>query len=70
MTCTITSSTTWTYTYTGNANLAVSIKVLNIGASGGFSYADATTLLTSNAVTLKEKECGYFTFLPLLQETW
>ncbi|KAI4240643.1 MAG: hypothetical protein L6R40_005010 [Gallowayella cf. fulva] len=70
MTCTITESGTWTWTYSGSLSVTATIaKVLAIGASGGFSNAAANMLLASDSVTLKENECGYFTFLPLLEET-
>ncbi|KAL8685531.1 MAG: hypothetical protein Q9224_005779, partial [Gallowayella concinna] len=70
MTCTITDSKTWTWTFTGSGTVGVTIaKIMNIGATGGFSYATANMLLSSDAVTLKDNECGYFTFLPLLEKT-
>ncbi|KAL8939977.1 MAG: hypothetical protein Q9216_003054 [Gyalolechia sp. 2 TL-2023] len=70
MTCTISSSETWTWTYSGSGTVTGTIaKVITIGGTGELSYASATTLLNSEAVTLKDNECGYFTFLPLLQET-
>ncbi|KAL8809228.1 MAG: hypothetical protein Q9200_003607 [Gallowayella weberi] len=70
MTCTITDSKTWTWTFTGSGTVGFTIeKIMNIGATAGFSYAVANMLLNSNSVTLKENECGYFTFLPLLEKT-
>lgn len=70
MTCLISSSQTWTWTYSGSGTVTGTIaKVIQIGGTGGLSYASATTLLSQNSVTLKDNECGYFTFLPLLQET-
>ena len=69
LTCTITESKAFTYTYSGTVNAAWT-KLFTLGMTGGFSYADATTVLQSTSVNLKAGECGYFTFLPQLHHSW
>ena len=69
LTCTISESKAFTYTYTGTFNLAWT-KAFTAGVTGGFNYAEATTQLQSTSVNLKAGECGYFTFLPELHDSW
>ncbi len=69
LTCTVTDSKTFTYTYSGSVNAAWT-KAFTLGVTGGFSYASATTNLQSTSVNLKAGECGYFTFLPELHNSW
>lgn len=65
------SSGTWTWTYQGSVTVTGTIaKIITVGGTGGLSYAPANTPLIPEIVILKENECGYFTFLLLLQETW
>ena len=66
LTCTISTSKAFTYTYTASFNTAWT-KAFTAGITGGFSYEDATAQLQATVVALKEGQCGYFTFLPLLQ---
>ena len=68
-TCTITTTKAFTYTYSASFNTAWT-KAFTAGITGGFSYADTTTQLQSVSVNLAEGQCGYFTFLPLLHNSW
>lgn len=69
LTCTISSSKAFTYTYTASFNTAWT-KAFTAGITGGFSYASTQTQLQSTSVNLAENSCGYFTFLPLLHNSW
>ena len=70
-TCTLSESDAKTYTYSGSGTIGGTIaKALNLGVTGGFNYASAKTQLRSTSVNLNQGQCGYFSFLPELKETW
>ncbi|KAL9125960.1 MAG: hypothetical protein Q9217_004904, partial [Psora testacea] len=70
LTCTVTTAQTRTWTKSGTGNIGVSLlKVLNIGITGGLSFAEANMVLTSTSINLNDTSCGYFTFLPQLHES-
>lgn len=70
LTCTVTTSQSWTWTYSGTVVGGIDFDVLNIGVTGGLSYASAQTQLQSTSIDLNSTSCGYFTFLPILHESW
>ncbi|KAG8525697.1 uncharacterized protein KY384_000457 [Bacidia gigantensis] len=70
LTCSIADAKTKTYTWNIGGSITASIKsVLNIGVTGGFSDATTTTQTRTTSVNLKDKQCGYFTYLPILHDS-
>lgn len=69
LTCLVSETTTTTWTYDGHVNVGWS-QGLQAGITGGLSYASATTTTRTTSVVLKDGECGYFTFLPIVHHSW
>ncbi len=69
LTCKVSSSKATTYTWSAHVN-AGWMKAFVAGITGGYSSADTITTLQSTLIDLKRGECGYFTFLPTLHNSW
>lgn len=69
LTCTVGTNKAATYTWTGSVN-SVWLDALGLGITGGYSSAVATTDVRSTSVKLDAGQCGYFTFLPILHDSW
>ena len=70
-TCSI--SDTETTTAAINFNIPVAIKfadALTAGISGGYTKTWSQAIAQTRSITLSEGECGYWTFLPIIKETW
>ena len=70
LTCSIADSKTKSYTWNGGGNVGGSIaKILNIGVTGGYSQATTNTQTKTTSIPLKQGQCGYFTYLPILHDS-
>lgn len=71
LTCSVTDTDTKTFTYTGSGNVGGTLaKVLNIGVTGGYSQAQTKTSTETKSIALKQNECGYITFIPIVRTSW
>lgn len=71
MTCSI--SDTKTTTVANSVNFNVSPKLTDLftaGISGGRTYTSGVAHAETKSVALKQGECGYFTFIPIMKTTW
>ena len=59
------TTVTWTISITPEK-----LKALTLGVTGGYSYASATAIARAYSVKLEEKNCGYFTFVPVQKDVW
>lgn len=70
LTCSIADTKTKTYTWNGGGSIGGTIaKVINIGVTGGYSQASTVTQTRTTSVNLKDGQCGYFTYLPILHDS-
>ena len=70
-TCSI--SETQTTTASLSFNVPVSVKytdALSFGITGGYSQTWSQAIAQSKSISLSQGECGYWTFLPIVKETW
>ncbi len=68
-TCTVGTNKASAYTWSGSVNNAW-LDALGFGITGGYSSRTTTTDVRSTSVKLDQGKCGYFTFLPILRESW
>ena len=70
MTCGITDTTTTAWAYTINFPLSGKIADFSGGVTGGVSNTNTVARAVNKAVKLEHNECGYFTWIPILRESW
>ena len=70
LTCSISSNKATSYTFTGSISAPNWLKALGIGITGGYSTSTTTTDVRTTSVNLAQGQCGYFTFLPILHDSW
>ena len=71
LTCTITQTATTTYNWNINIPISVRLKdIFSIGITGGIGSSVAVAVARSTSVKLDPNSCGYFTFLPIIHESW
>ena len=70
LTCSISSNKATSYTYSGSISAPNWLKALGIGITGGYSISTTTTDVRTTSVNLAQGQCGYFTFLPILHDSW
>lgn len=70
LTCSISSSKATSYTFTGSIAAPNWLKALGIGITGGYSTGTTTTDVRTTSVNLQQGQCGYFTFLPIMHDSW
>jgi hypothetical protein len=69
LTCSVGTNKATTYTWTGSVNPSW-LDALGLGITGGYSSATMTTDVRSTSVNLGDGQCGYFSFLPILHDSW
>ena len=69
LTCTVGTNKATAYTWSGSVNPSW-LDALGIGITGGYSSQTTTTDVRSTSVNLADGQCGYFTFLPILRDSW
>lgn len=71
MTCGITDTQTTAWAFAISFPLSNKFTAdFTAGVSGGITYTSTTARAVTKSVVLKEKECGYFTWIPILKESW
>ena len=69
--CTITDTQTTTAAL--NFNVPVTVKftdALSTGITGGWTQTWSQATAQAKSITLSKDECGYWTFLPIIKDTW
>ena len=69
LTCSVGSNKATAYTWTGSVNPNW-LSALGLGITGGYSSQTTTTDVRTTSVNLPDGQCGYFTFLPILHDSW
>ena len=71
MTCAIQETKTVQVQYSFSSSIGLKVKeVFNLGISGGVSETTSTARAQTKSVSLKEGQCGYFTFIPIFKSSW
>lgn len=70
LTCSISSSKATSYTYTGTIAAPQWFSALYAGITGGYGVSVTTTDVRTTSVSLQPNQCGYFTFLPIMHDSW
>lgn len=70
LTCSISSNKATSYTYTGSISARNWLRALGLGITGGYSTSTTTTDVRTTSVELAQGQCGYFTFLPIMHDSW
>lgn len=71
MSCSISDTVTVATGHTFSSSLNIKFNdVLSGGISGGETITNSFAHAQTKSISLKEGECGYFTFLPIIKKTW
>ena len=69
--CTITDTKTTTAAVTFSVPATVKFTdALSVGITGGYTQTWSQAFAQAKSITLSEGECGYWTFLPIIKDTW
>ena len=69
LTCSVASNEATAYIWTGSVNPNW-LSALGLGITGGYSSQTTTTDVRTTSVNLPDGQCGCFTFLPILHDSW
>lgn len=71
MSCSISDTVSVAFGLTLSSSLSVKFNdKLTAGITGGMSKTNTQAHAQTKSISLKEKECGYFTFIPIIKQTW